>query len=98
RIAGQSLIVDGRQASAIGINGTVPAPLLRLREGQRVRLQVSNDLDEETSLHWHGLILPTQMDGVPGVSFPGIKARSSFTYDFPIVQAGTYWYHSHSGL
>lgn len=98
RIAGQSLIVDGRRTAAIGINGTVPAPLLRLREGQRVRLHVSNDLDEETSLHWHGLLLPTQMDGVPGVSFPGIKARSSFTYDFPIAQAGTYWYHSHSGF
>ena len=97
-IARQTVTVDGRSMPAIGINGTVPAPLLRLREGQRVRLHVRNDLDEESSLHWHGLILPTQMDGVPGVSFPGIKARSDFTYDFPIVQSGTYWYHSHSGF
>ena len=98
RIARQLVTVDGRTMPAIGINGTVPAPLLRLREGQRVRLHVRNDLDEEASLHWHGLILPTQMDGVPGVSFPGIKPRSDFSYDFPIIQAGTYWYHSHSGF
>jgi CopA family copper-resistance protein len=98
RIAGQSVTVDGLTARAVGINGTVPAPLLRLREGQRLRLAVDNALDEETSLHWHGLLVPTQMDGVPGVSFPGIGARSAFTYDFPIMQSGTYWYHSHSGL
>ncbi|WOF44965.1 copper resistance system multicopper oxidase [Sphingopyxis indica] len=98
RIAGQTLMVDGRSARATGINGTVPAPLLRLRAGQRVRLRVTNDLDEETSLHWHGMLVPTQMDGVPGVSFPGIGPRSTFTYDFPIEQSGTYWYHSHSGL
>jgi len=59
---------------------------------------VTNSLDEETSIHWHGLLVPFQMDGVPGISFPGIPARSTFTYDFPVVQAGTYWYHSHSGL
>ncbi|GAA0337277.1 copper resistance system multicopper oxidase [Sphingomonas oligophenolica] len=98
KVAHQMVTVDGREAHAIGINGTVPAPLLRLREGQNVRLHVVNDLDEETSLHWHGLIVPSQMDGVPGVSFPGIKPRSSFTYAFPVVQSGTYWYHSHSGM
>jgi len=98
RIAAQTVTVDGYQARAVGINGTVPAPLLRLREGQRVRLHIRNELDQETSLHWHGLLLPTQMDGVPGVSFPGIKPHSSFTYEFPIVQSGTYWYHSHSGF
>jgi len=98
RIRRQIVTVDGRETAAIGINGTVPAPLLRLREGQKVRLHVRNDLDEETSLHWHGLILPTQMDGVPGVSFPGIKPHSSFTYEFPLIQSGTYWYHSHSGF
>jgi FtsP/CotA-like multicopper oxidase with cupredoxin domain len=98
RVAHQMMQVDGRRSHAIGINGTVPAPLLRLREGQTARLHVINDLDEETSVHWHGLILPFQMDGVPGVSFPGIPARSRFTYEFPIVQSGTYWYHSHSGL
>jgi CopA family copper-resistance protein len=98
RVAHQTMTIDGQTSHAIGINGTVPAPLIRLREGQNVRLHVVNDLDEETSVHWHGLILPFQMDGVPGVSFPGIKARSTFTYEFPVVQSGTYWYHSHSGL
>jgi CopA family copper-resistance protein len=92
------MTIDGRTTHAIGINGTVPAPLVRLREGQNARIHVVNDLDEETSIHWHGLILPFQMDGVPGISFPGIPARSTFTYEFPVVQAGTYWYHSHSGL
>ena len=98
RIAEQMMMVDGRHSHAIGINGTVPAPLVRLREGQNVRLKVVNTLDEDSSLHWHGLIVPTQFDGVPGISFPGIPARSSFTYEFPVRQAGTYWYHSHSGL
>ncbi|HTG39537.1 copper resistance system multicopper oxidase [Sphingomonas sp.] len=90
--------VDGRTSHGIGINGHAPAPLIRLKEGQNVRIHVDNRLDEETSVHWHGLILPFQMDGVPGVSFPGIPARSRFTYEFPVVQSGTYWYHSHSGL
>ncbi|UZK70329.1 copper resistance system multicopper oxidase [Sphingomonas sp. S1-29] len=90
--------IDGRSSHGIGINGTVPGPLIRLREGQTVRLHVDNQLDEDSSIHWHGLILPFHMDGVPGVSFPGIAARSTFTYEFPIRQAGTYWYHSHSGL
>lgn len=98
RIGKGGFPIDGRIAPAVTINGTVPGPLLRLRQGQNLRLTVVNELDEETSLHWHGLVLPFQMDGVPGVSFPGIPARSSFTYDFPITQAGTYWYHSHSGL
>jgi CopA family copper-resistance protein len=97
-IARQTMVIDGRRMSAIGVNGTVPAPLLRLREGQKVRLNVVNALDEDSSIHWHGLLVPTQFDGVPGVSFPGIKPRSTFTYEFPILQSGTYWYHSHSGL
>ncbi|WP_374470963.1 copper resistance system multicopper oxidase [Phenylobacterium sp.] len=91
--------VDGRPGHAIAINGTVPGPLIRLREGQNVRLHVTNNLpDEDTSIHWHGLLLPFQMDGVPGVSFPGIKPGQTFTYEFPVKHAGTYWYHSHSGL
>lgn len=89
--------VDGRPARSIGINGMSPAPLIRLREGQRARIRVVNDLDVETSLHWHGLLVPFQFDGVPGVSFPGIPAGQSFLYDFPVRQNGTYWYHSHSG-
>lgn len=98
RIARQTMRIDGKVSRAIGINGTVPAPLIRLREGQKVRLSVTNDLDEDSSIHWHGLLLPFQMDGVPGVSFPGIKPRSTFVYEFPVIQSGTYWYHSHSGL
>ena len=97
-VARSQFMVDGRTGHAVTVNGTIPAPLLRLREGQNVRLTVENQLDEDTSIHWHGLIVPFTMDGVPGVSFPGIKPRSTFTYEFPLKQAGTYWYHSHSGL
>ncbi|MEO5597494.1 MAG: copper resistance system multicopper oxidase, partial [Novosphingobium sp.] len=88
----------GRSAHGVAVNGTVPAPLLRLKEGQRVRIAVTNTLKEQTSIHWHGLLVPFQMDGVPGVSFPGIDPGETFTYDFPVIQAGTYWYHSHSGM
>lgn len=90
--------VDGRVGHAVALNGTIPAPLIRLRQGNRVRLTIENHLDEDTSIHWHGLLVPFEMDGVPGVSFPGIKPHSTFTYEFPLMQAGTYWYHSHSGL
>jgi FtsP/CotA-like multicopper oxidase with cupredoxin domain len=86
--------VDGVAAHAVTINGTVPGPLIRLKEGQRVRLSVTNTLDEETSIHWHGLLAPFQMDGVPGVSFPGIKPGETFVYDFPVKQAGAYWRQS----
>ncbi|KKC25555.1 copper resistance system multicopper oxidase [Sphingomonas sp. SRS2] len=98
RIAYDMFKVGGRTGHAITMNGVLPAPLIRLREGQNVRLHVENTLDEDTSIHWHGLILPFHMDGVPGISFPGIKPGKTFTYEFPIKQAGTYWYHSHSGL
>jgi len=98
RIGKGSLLIDGKAAKAVTINGTVPGPLLRLKQGQNLKLTVINDLDEETSLHWHGLLVPFQMDGVPGISFPGIPPHTSFTYEFPVTQSGTYWYHSHSGL
>lgn len=98
RIAHDRFTVGGRTGHAITINGVLPAPLIRLREGQRVRIHVENALDEDSSIHWHGLILPFHMDGVPGISFPGIRPGATFTYDFSIRQAGTYWYHSHSGL
>ena len=88
----------GRSGHAMTVNGTLPAPLIRLREGQNVRIAVTNRLSEQSSIHWHGLILPFQMDGVPGVSFPGIDPGETFTYEFPVVQSGTYWYHSHSGM
>lgn len=98
RIAHQTTRIDGRPSRAVGINGFAPAPLIRLRQGQNVRLRVVNELDEDSSIHWHGLLVPAQFDGVPGISFPGIRARSTFVYEFPIRQAGTYWYHSHSGF
>ena len=90
--------IDNRPGEAITVNGTLPAPLLRWKEGDTVTLNVTNTLNVDTSIHWHGLLLPFQMDGVPGVSFPGIKPHTTFTYQFPIRQSGTYWYHSHSGL
>jgi CopA family copper-resistance protein len=80
------------------VNGTLPAPLIRLREGQTARLSVTNTLDEDTSIHWHGVLLPFHMDGVPGVSFPGIRPGETFEYEFPVIQSGTFWYHSHSNL
>jgi len=82
----------------IGYNGASPGPVLRFKEGEEVTINVTNNLDEMTSIHWHGLILPFEQDGVPGISFPGIKPGETFTYKFPIVQAGTYWFHSHSGF
>ena len=88
----------GRSGHAIAVNGTVPGPLIRLREGQNVRLNVTNNLAEDSSIHWHGLLVPFQFDGVPGISFPGIRPGERFTYEFPIRQSGTYWWHSHSGL
>lgn len=90
--------VQGRSGHGVAVNGSVPGPLIRLREGQNVRLNVTNHLNEDTSIHWHGLLVPFQYDGVPGISFPGIKPHKTFTYDFPIRQSGTYWYHSHSHL
>lgn len=90
--------VAGRRGLGVAVNGTVPGPLLRLKEGDEVTLRVTNRLHQDTSIHWHGLLLPFQFDGVPGVSFPGIKPGETFTYRFPLRQSGTYWYHSHSGL
>lgn len=91
-------VVQGRKGHGIAVNGSVPGPLIRLKEGTSVRLNVTNNLPEDTSIHWHGLLLPFHMDGVPGISFPGIMPGQTFTYEFPIRQSGTYWYHSHSGL
>ena len=85
-----------RRGTAVTVNGTVPGPLVRLREGNEAILRVTNGLTEDTSIHWHGLLLPPAMDGVPGVSFAGIKAGATFTYRFPVRQNGTSWYHSHS--
>lgn len=89
--------IDDRTATAMTINGTVPGPLLRLREGQDITLNVTNRLSETSSIHWHGILLPPEMDGVPGVSFPGIEPGTTFSYRFTVKQYGTYWFHSHSG-
>lgn len=90
--------ITGRPQVGTVVNGTLPAPLLRWREGDTVTLRVRNQLDESTSIHWHGIILPTNMDGVPGLSFDGIAPGGSYDYRFTLGQSGTYWYHSHSGL
>lgn len=88
--------VGNRIATAQTLNGTLPGPLIRLREGQDVTLNVTNRLKERSSIHWHGLLVPHGMDGVPGVSFPGIEPGETFVYKFKLRQYGTYWYHSHS--
>ena len=97
-IGDHHFMTGGRSGHAVAVNGSVPGPLIRLREGQNVRLHVTNNLAEDSSIHWHGLLVPFQFDGVPGVSFPGIRPGERFTYQFPIRQSGTYWWHSHSGL
>lgn len=86
----------GRRRIATVVNGQLPAPLLRWREGDTIALRVSNRLTVPTSIHWHGIILPADMDGVPGLSFEGIAPGGTYTYRFPVNQSGTYWYHSHS--
>ena len=90
--------VGERRTRATTINGTLPGPLLRFKEGSNAIIRVHNALREDTSLHWHGLIVPNAMDGVPGVTFAGIPGGETFTYQYPLKQYGTYWYHSHSGL
>jgi CopA family copper-resistance protein len=86
----------GAARRAVAVNGRLPAPLLRWRQGDTVTLRVRNTLAESSSIHWHGIVLPADMDGVPGLSFMGIPPGGSYTYRFTVNQAGTYWYHSHS--
>jgi FtsP/CotA-like multicopper oxidase with cupredoxin domain len=88
--------VTGRAITATAINGQIPSPILRWREGDRVTLAVTNRLSEPSSIHWHGVRVPSPMDGVPGLSFPGIAPGETYVYRFPVHQSGTYWYHSHS--
>jgi FtsP/CotA-like multicopper oxidase with cupredoxin domain len=92
------LTLSGRTGSAMVINGSMPGPLLRAREGETIVVRLRNRLKESTSIHWHGLLIPNAMDGVPGVTFRGIDPGQTFVYRLPIKQNGTYWYHSHSGL
>ena len=99
RIGELPLSVTGRSRTAFTVNGSIPAPTLRWREGDEVALRVSNDLrGEDTSIHWHGILLPANMDGVPGLSFHGIRPGETYAYRFKVRQSGTYWYHSHSGF
>ena len=102
---GETLVnYTGKVRPAITINGSVPGPILRWKEGTRVQLRVRNDLPrgsihgDSTSIHWHGILLPANMDGVPGLSFDGIDRGESYLYEFDVRQGGTYWYHSHSGF
>ena len=103
-IARTPIYIDGRKGWAVTMNGTVPGPLLRMREGENVVLRVTNRLGssglekESASIHWHGLLVPSDMDGVPGISFSGIAPGETFTYRFRVRQNGTYWYHSHTGF
>ncbi|QIJ00863.1 copper resistance system multicopper oxidase [Stutzerimonas balearica] len=97
-ITRQPLDIGGRLGDTVTISGSIPGPLVRLKEGQDAVIRVTNQLDEDTSIHWHGLLVPYEMDGVPGVSYAGIKPGETFRYAFPVKQSGTYWYHSHSGL
>lgn len=98
RIQRRGLDIGGKEGSVTSINGVLPGPLVRMREGDTVMLRVTNELDEDSSIHWHGLLVPAEMDGVPGVSFPGIRPGETFQYQYQVKQSGTYWYHSHSGL
>jgi hypothetical protein len=94
----ETVRVTGGPAIAMTINGGLPGPVLRFREGDLARIHVNNEIDEETSIHWHGVLVPPGMDGVPFISFPPIAPGKSFTYEFPIRQSGTYWYHTHTML
>ena len=97
-IAETAVNFTGTPRMATTINGSIPAPTLRWREGETVTIRVTNRMSVSTSIHWHGILLPFQMDGVPGISFAGIAPGETFTYRFKVQQSGTYWYHSHSGF
>lgn len=97
-IAPLTVNFSGEPREAMAVNGRIPGPTLRFKEGEDVVINVTNRMKHDTSIHWHGILLPYQMDGVPGFGFPGIKPGETFTYRFTAKQSGTYWYHSHSGL
>ena len=88
--------ITGENATATLVNGLLPGPVLKLKEGDEVTIKVTNNLSEMTTIHWHGIILEPEMDGVPGISFPGIEPGETFTYKFKLKQHGTYWYHAHT--
>ncbi|HSH13155.1 MAG TPA: multicopper oxidase domain-containing protein, partial [Desulfurivibrionaceae bacterium] len=94
----RQISITGKPTDAMTINGTIPGPTLRFRQGDLARIRVRNGMKAETSIHWHGILVPPGMDGVPLISFPPIAPGQTFTYEFPIRQHGTYWYHSHTAL
>lgn len=96
-IAEMPVNFTGTPRIATAVNGSIPAPILRMREGQDITIRVTNNMNVTSSIHWHGLILPANMDGVPGLSFAGIRPGETYVYQFKAIQSGTYWYHSHSG-
>ena len=97
-IAPQNVNFTGKKRIATAVNDIVPGPILRWKQGDQIHLDVTNQLAESSSIHWHGIILPTGMDGVPDISFNGIAPGETFQYQFKVRQSGTYWYHSHSGF
>lgn len=91
--------ITGKTVERITVNGGIPGPIMEFTEGDEAVIHVVNKLDEPTSVHWHGLLLPPEMDGVPGLGgYDAIKPGETFTYRFPLRQNGTYWYHAHSQL
>jgi FtsP/CotA-like multicopper oxidase with cupredoxin domain len=96
RIGEAPVNFTGRARTGTVVNGQVPAPLLRWREGDTVTLRVANSLAVRSSIHWHGMIVPADMDGVPGLSFDGVPSGGEYVYRFKVNQSGTYWYHAHS--
>jgi CopA family copper-resistance protein len=97
-IAQQEVNITEKPTRGMTINGGIPGPTLRFKEGDTVRIRVHNKMSVETSIHWHGVLVPPDMDGVPYISFPPIEPGTTFTYEFPVRQSGTYWYHSHTGM
>ena len=97
-ISRQTVTITENESYGMVVNGGIPGPTLRFTEGDIALIQVHNKMDVDTSIHWHGLLVPPDMDGVPNISFPPISPGASFTYEFPIRQSGTYWYHSHTNL
>lgn len=97
-IAQSTVNFTGRSVPAMTVNGGIPGPTLRFDEGDTARIHVTNTMDVPTSIHWHGLLVPPDMDGVPFITYPPIAPGTTFTYEFPIRQSGTYWYHSHTSL
>lgn len=97
-IGNKTVDFTGQKIKAMSINGSIPGPTLRFHEGDFARIRVKNEMDVETSVHWHGVLLPNRQDGVPFLTTPPIKPGTTHTFEFPIIHSGTYWYHSHTGL